>query len=37
VLSAASDYAVEAANYPVLVIPRGVSVDFGAAPAPTAG
>lgn len=37
VLSAASDYAVEAANYPVLVIPRGVPVDFGAAPAPTAG
>jgi nucleotide-binding universal stress UspA family protein len=37
VLSAKSDYAVEAANYPVLVIPRGVSVDFGAAPAATAG
>ena len=32
VLSAKSDYAVEAANYPVLVIPRGVAVDFGAAP-----
>lgn len=28
VLSAASDYAVEAANYPVLVIPRGTVVDF---------
>jgi nucleotide-binding universal stress UspA family protein len=28
VLSAASDYAVEAANYPVLVIPRGTAVDF---------
>jgi nucleotide-binding universal stress UspA family protein len=28
VLSARSDYAVEAANYPVLVIPRGVSLDF---------
>lgn len=28
VLSAKSDYAVEAANYPVLVIPRGVSLDF---------
>jgi nucleotide-binding universal stress UspA family protein len=35
VLSARSDYAVEAANYPVLVIPRGVSLDFagGATPA----
>ncbi len=32
-LSASSDYAVEAATYPVLVIPRGVAVDFGAAPA----
>ena len=29
-LSAASDYAVEAATYPVLVIPRGVALDFGA-------
>jgi nucleotide-binding universal stress UspA family protein len=29
VLSARSDYAVEAANYPVLVIPRGTAVDFG--------
>lgn len=28
VLSASSDYAVEAANYPVLVIPRGVALDF---------
>jgi nucleotide-binding universal stress UspA family protein len=37
VLSASSDYAVEAANYPVLVIPRGVSIDFSSAPAPTAG
>jgi nucleotide-binding universal stress UspA family protein len=32
VLSAKSDYAVEDARYPVLVIPRGVSVDFSAAP-----
>ena len=32
VLSAASDYAVEAANYPVLVVPRGVALDFAAAP-----
>jgi nucleotide-binding universal stress UspA family protein len=31
VLSARSDYAVEAANYPVLVIPRGVSLDFAGA------
>src|SRR6476646_8023180 len=37
VLSAKSDYAVEAANYPVLVVPRGVSVNFGAAPAASAG
>jgi nucleotide-binding universal stress UspA family protein len=29
VLSAASDYAVEAANYPVLVVPRGKSLAFG--------
>jgi nucleotide-binding universal stress UspA family protein len=29
-LSAASDYAVEAASYPVLVTPRGVSLDFNA-------
>jgi nucleotide-binding universal stress UspA family protein len=28
VLSARSDYAVEAANYPVMVIPRGTAVDF---------
>jgi nucleotide-binding universal stress UspA family protein len=28
VLSAASDYAVEAANWPVLVIPRGTAVSF---------
>jgi nucleotide-binding universal stress UspA family protein len=35
VLSAKSDYAVEDARYPVLVIPRGVAVDFGTA-APTA-
>jgi nucleotide-binding universal stress UspA family protein len=28
VLSASSDYAVEAANYPVLVIPRGTALDF---------
>jgi hypothetical protein len=35
VLSASSDYAVEAATHPVLVIPRGVPLDFGAgAPAP---
>jgi nucleotide-binding universal stress UspA family protein len=34
VLSAKSDYAVEDARYPVLVIPRGVAIDFGA-PAPT--
>ena len=30
-LSAASDYAVETATYPVLVTPRGVSLSFGAA------
>ncbi|HET7590914.1 MAG TPA: hypothetical protein VFK14_12120 [Solirubrobacterales bacterium] len=30
VLSAKSDYAVEDARYPVLVIPRGASIDFGA-------
>ncbi len=29
-LSAASDYAVEAATYPVIVIPRGVTVQFAA-------
>jgi nucleotide-binding universal stress UspA family protein len=33
VLSAKSDYAMEAANYPVLVIPRGVSLDFSGSPA----
>jgi nucleotide-binding universal stress UspA family protein len=32
-LSAASDYAVEAANFPVLVIPRGVTVRFDGAAA----
>lgn len=31
VLSAASDYAVEAATYPVIVVPRGVAVRFDAA------
>jgi nucleotide-binding universal stress UspA family protein len=36
VLSAKSDYAVEDARYPVLVIPRGVSIDFGAAAPPAA-
>ncbi len=36
VLSAKSDYAVEDANYPVLVIPRGAAVDFAASPAPAA-
>lgn len=36
VLSASSDYAVEAATYPVLVIPRGITLDFAAAPAPAA-
>ena len=30
-LSAASDYAVEAATYPVLVVPRGVALSFAAA------
>ncbi|MGE5407161.1 MAG: hypothetical protein ACM3NV_00965 [Syntrophothermus sp.] len=29
VLSAKSDYAVEAATYPVLVLPRGTALDFG--------
>ena len=33
VLSAASDYAVEAANYPVLVIPRGVGARLRRRPA----
>jgi nucleotide-binding universal stress UspA family protein len=31
VLSASSDYAVEAATYPVMVIPRGTPINFGAA------
>jgi nucleotide-binding universal stress UspA family protein len=31
VLSAASDYAVEAATYPVIVVPRGVAIRFDAA------
>jgi nucleotide-binding universal stress UspA family protein len=35
-LSAASDYAVEAATYPVLVTPRGVSLDFTPSQAPVA-
>lgn len=35
-LSASSDYAVEAATYPVLVIPRGVALNFGAAQPQTA-
>jgi nucleotide-binding universal stress UspA family protein len=37
VLSAKSDYAVEAANYPVLVIPRGGAIDFGSTAAAAAG
>jgi len=32
-LSASSDYAVEAATYPVLVVPRGVAISFSAAQA----
>jgi len=36
VLSAKSDYAVEDANYPVLVIPRGAAIDFAASPTPAA-
>jgi hypothetical protein len=36
VLSAASDYAVEAANYPVLVIPRGSALNFAGAPVASA-
>lgn len=36
VLSAKSDYAVEAATFPVLVVPRGVSLDFEASQAPAA-
>ena len=36
-LSASSDYAVEAATYPVLVVPRGVAIRFdAAAPEPQA-
>jgi nucleotide-binding universal stress UspA family protein len=36
VLSARSDYAIETANYPVMVVPRGVNLDFGGAAAPVA-
>jgi nucleotide-binding universal stress UspA family protein len=35
-LSASSDYAVEAATYPVIVVPRGTALSFGATPAPAA-
>lgn len=35
-LSAASDYAVETATQPVLVVPRGVALNFGAAQARSA-
>ena len=35
-LSAASDYAVEAATYPVMVVARGTALGFGAAEAPAA-
>ena len=37
-ISAASDYAIETASSPVLVVPRGAALDFGAtaAPAPAA-
>jgi nucleotide-binding universal stress UspA family protein len=35
-LSAASDYAVEAATYPVLVIPRGTALNFSGSQAPVA-
>jgi nucleotide-binding universal stress UspA family protein len=35
-LSASSDFAVEAATYPVLVTARGTPLSFGAAPAPAA-
>lgn len=34
VLSASSDYAVEASAPPVLVVPRGVALDFSAPPTP---
>jgi nucleotide-binding universal stress UspA family protein len=33
-LSASSDYAVEAANYPVIVVPRGVTIPFAGSGAP---
>lgn len=36
VLSAKSDYAVEDANYPVLVIPRGAAIDFAGTAASAA-
>jgi nucleotide-binding universal stress UspA family protein len=38
VLSASSDYAVEAATYPVIVVPRGTTIRFdsGSAPEPQA-
>jgi nucleotide-binding universal stress UspA family protein len=36
VLSASSDYAVEAATYPVLVLPRDVALDFAPAATPAA-
>jgi len=36
VLSASSDYAVEASAAPVLVLPRGVALDFSAPPASAA-
>jgi hypothetical protein len=36
VLSASSDYAVEAATYPVMVLPRAVALEFAASPAPAA-
>jgi nucleotide-binding universal stress UspA family protein len=35
-LSASSDYAVEAATHPTVVVPRGRALSFGAAPAPAA-
>ena len=35
-LSAASDYVIETATQPVLVVPRGVALSFGSAQAPTA-
>ncbi len=36
VLSAASDYAVEAATFPVIVTPRGAAINFGSQAAPVA-